>query len=89
MENTQFCDKTATHDLLMSEKYLASMYHSFLLESATPEMIRCLDALLGDTHNMQQHLFEEMNSRGWYPVTKAQESKIQQTKSKFAAKVNA
>lgn len=89
MENTQFCTKTATNDFLMSEKHLAGMYNTFLLECATPEMIRCLDALLGDTHNIQQHIFEEMNSRGWYPVTKAQENKIQQTKSKFAAKVNA
>lgn len=89
MENTQFCNKTATNDFLMSEKHLTAMYNTFLLECATPEMIRCLSELLGDTHNIQQHIFEEMNSRGWYPVTKAQENKIQQTKTKFAPKVNA
>lgn len=88
MENTEFCNKTAATELLMGEKHLANMYNVFLLECATPEMIRCLSELLGDTHNIQQHIFEEMNSRGWYPVTKAPENKIQQTKTKFASKVS-
>lgn len=53
MENTEFCNKTAATELLMGEKHLANMYNIFLLECATPEMIRCLSELLGDTHNIQ------------------------------------
>ncbi len=87
MENNGFCEKSAAIDLLMGEKYLASMYNAFLLECATPEMIGCLGELLMDTHNIAEHLFEEINSRGWYPVPKAEENKIQQAKQKFASKV--
>lgn len=89
MEIKGFCEKSMATDLLMGEKYLASMYNTFLLECATPEMIGCLGELLMDTHNIQEHIFEEMNSRGWYPVPKAEENKIQQTKQKYASKVTA
>jgi spore coat protein CotF len=42
---------------------------------------------LRDTQEMQQKLFQEMNSRDWYPVTKAEEQKIGQAKMKFSAMV--
>lgn len=89
MENNGFCEKSAATDLLMGEKYLASMYSAFLSECATPEMTQCLGELLMDTHNISKHLFEEMNSRGWYPVPKAEDNKVQQAKQKFAPKVTA
>lgn len=90
MENkpqTTFGDKEQMTDLLSGEKYLAATYCSFLSESATPEVIGSLSALLSDTHRAQQQVFFEMNSRGWYPVTKAEDAKVQQAKDKFAATV--
>lgn len=87
MEKNEFCEKSAVTDLLMGEKHLASMYSVFLSECATQEMTQCLGELLMDTHNIAKHLFEEMNSRGWYPVSKAEDSKLQQAKQKFAPKV--
>lgn len=86
--NCNFTDKEWATDLLISEKYLASCYCSFLAECATPEMKQSLWGLLSDTHDMQQQLFEEMNSRGWYPVTKAEDTKINTVKQKFAATAN-
>ena len=86
-ENCKFGEKEQATDLLMSEKFLAGTYNSYLLEAATPEVLRCLDELLRDTQNTQQKLFGEMNSRGWYPVTKAQDTKLDTEKQKFAAKV--
>lgn len=87
MQNTQFSEKEQITDLLSAEKFLAGNYNSFLLESATPEMVRCFSGLLTDTHNMQQTVFHEMQSRGWYAVTKAEDSKVAQTKQKFTASV--
>ena len=86
-ENCKFGEKEQATDLLMSEKCLAGTYNSYLLEGATPEVLRCLDELLRDTQSMQQKLFREMNSRGWYPVTKAQDTKLDAEKQKFSAKV--
>ena len=88
MEQRQFTEQDKATDLLQSEKYLAGCYNSYLLEAATPEVKHCLNGLLGDTHSMQQRLFEEMNSRGWYPVTKAEDQKVMSAKQKFSAKVS-
>ena len=85
--NCGYGDKERAMDMLQSVKYLTGVYNSFLLEAATPEVVSCLQELLRDTQNMQQKLFQEMNSRDWYPVTKAEEQKIGQTKMKFASMV--
>lgn len=86
--NCPFGEKEQATDLLMTEKLMASTYNSFLLESATPEVLRSLHELLNDTYAMQQRLFQEMNSRGWYPVTRAQDTKLNSEKQKFQAKVS-
>jgi spore coat protein CotF len=85
--NCGFGDKERATDLLQSLKYLTGVYNSSLLEAATPEVVGCLHELLRDTQEMQQKLFQEMNSRDWYPVTKAEEQKIGQAKMKFSAMV--
>ena len=87
MQNNTFPEKEQATDLLSAEKFLAGNYNSFLLECATPEMVQCLSSLLRDTHDMQQSLFHDMQSRGWYPVTKAEDTNVNQTKSKFSANV--
>jgi spore coat protein CotF len=88
MGNCNFGDKEQMTDLLSLEKHLAGSYNSFLLEAATPEVVRCLTETHGDTLSMQQRLFHEMNSRGWYPTPKAEEQKLMQTKQKFSAAVS-
>ena len=85
--NCTFGDKEQMHDCLDTEKYLIGMYQAALTEAATPEVVQTMTDLLGDSFRMQQQLFREMNSRGWYPVTKAEEQKIAQTKQKFATSV--
>ena len=84
-ENAAFGDKEQMSDLLLGEKYLTGVYNTFLCECATPELTRCLSTLLSETHTMQQQTFAEMNSRGWYPVEKAEETKLQKAKNKFMA----
>ncbi|MBE6555253.1 MAG: spore coat protein [Ruminococcaceae bacterium] len=87
MTGYTFGEKEQMADLLASEKFLAGNYCSFLSECATPEVVSALSELLMDTHRMQQRIFVEMNSRGWYPVTKAQEQKIAEAKQKFGTKI--
>ncbi len=88
MENCTFAPKEQMNDLLQSEKYLSSCYHSFALEAATPEVVQALTGLMSDTLHMQQELFREMNSRGFYPVTKAEDVKLDGVKQKFSAMLN-
>lgn len=87
MQNRTFPDKEQITDLLSSEKLLAGNYNTFLLESASPEVVRCLTSLLSDTHAMQQTVFGEMQTRGWYPTPKAEDTKVNQAKQKFSTAV--
>lgn len=86
MNNTKstFPEKEQITDLLSAEKFLAGNYNSFLLESASPQMVRCFTTLLSDTHTMQQTVFGEMQSRGWYQTPKAEDTKVNQAKQKFS-----
>ena len=86
-QNTALSAKEIAEGLLGNEKLLAATYNTALLEAATPEVRETLCTLLLDTHHGQQALFEEMNSRGWYPVKKAEEQGIQAAKQTFTCKV--
>ena len=88
MQNQGFMEKEQITDLLSAEKFLASNYNAFLAECATPEMVRCLSSLLNDTHTMQQTVFHEMAAKGWYPVTKAEDAKVNAAKAKFEQSVS-
>ena len=85
-QNT-FPDKEQITDLLSAEKFLAGNYNSFLLESASPQVVRTLTSLLSDTHTMQQTVFGEMQTRGWYATPKAEDARVNGTKQKFAASI--
>ncbi len=74
-------------DLLCSEKYLTEVYNTYACEAATPAVKSCLINTLTETHRMQEELFNEMSNRGWYPVEKAEEAKINQAKQKYSVKV--
>ena len=86
-ETAAFGEKEIAHTMLAGEKYLTGIYNTALSESATPEVRRTLQGLLDDTHSGQQKLFEEVNSRGWYPLTKAEDKKIADAKQKFGTAV--
>ncbi len=79
-----FGDKECTKDLLCSEKYMASVYNAFYSEAATPEVKKCLEGALLDEHKLGEALFCEMSARGWYPTAKAQDTKVQAEKMKYA-----
>lgn len=77
-------EKERMADLLSSEKLLAITYNTFCMEAATASLRSCLCTILADVHTMQEGIFQEMNTRGWYPLQTAEESKLQQTRQNFA-----
>lgn len=85
--NVTFDDKQMITDLLNSQKYLTSVYNGFCCEAATPEVRSCLSAILREEHSIQEELFNEMSNKGWYPVEKAEEAKIQSAKQTYAQTV--
>ena len=87
--NTRMTDKEKMADLLSCEKFLAGNYNTYCMEAATTAVRSCLCSLLKDVHELQEGVFEEMNTRGWYPLETAEEAKLQAAKQKFAQTVNA
>ena len=73
-------------DLLSTQKYLTSMYNAYCCEAATPSVKSSLLSILQDEHRIQEEIFTEMNTRGYYPLEKAEETKLNSTKQKFAQK---
>ena len=90
--NNQSCtmsDKEIMTDLLTSQKHLTCEYNTFCNETATPEVSACLLSILRDEHTIAKELFDTMSSRGWYPVERAEETKLSQAKSQFQQFANA
>ena len=78
-------DEEVLTDLLSSQKFLTSVYNSYSCESATGAVRNCLASILSDEHRIQEQIFCEMQSRGWYQTEKAEEMKIASAKQKFSS----
>ena len=73
-------------DLLSSQKYLTGMYQSFGNECATPDVRGCMFSILEEEQRISEEIFSQMNTRGYYPVEKAEDTKVDQAKQKFGTK---
>ena len=72
-------------DLLSTQKFLTGAYNSYYCEAATGSVKNCLSSILQDEHRIQEEIFNEMNNRGWYPLEKAEEAKLNSARQKFSA----
>ena len=79
-----FNEQQRMTDLLSTQKFLTGAYNSYCCEAATNTVKNCLSSILQDEHRIQEDIFNEMSSRGWYPVEKAEEAKIASAKQKFS-----
>ena len=84
-QNKPFDDCAQMTDLLNCEKHMTSVYNTFLCETETASVRSCLSGILNDEHSMQESLFGEMKTRGWYTTETADQSKLNQTKQKFSS----
>ena len=83
--NVKFDEKQMLGDALNAQKFVTAIYNADVLESATPEVRRCLKGILDDEHSIQEEIFAEMSSRGYYAVEQAKEEKINETRQKYGA----
>ncbi len=89
MEQNQYAmnEQEKLTDLLSSQKFLTGMYNSYCCESATPAVRSALSSILEDEHRIQEEIFREMNNRGFYPLEKAEDNKVESAKQKFSKSV--
>lgn len=88
MAGNNFDDKQILTDALSTQKMITSNYNNFVNESATPEVRNDVMNILSEEHQIEYSLFSEMQRRGWYQVTQAEQQKVMQAKNKFAQAVS-
>ena len=79
-----FDEKQRLTDLLSSEKFLTGVYNTYCCEASTGAVKSCLMSILEDEHRIQQEIFTEMNNRGFYPLEKAEDTKLTEARQKYA-----
>ena len=87
MQTQKMTEQQTLMDLLSSQKYLSGMYQSFGNECATPDVRGCMFSILEEEQRISEEIFTQMNTRGYYPVEKAEDTKVNQAKQKFGSKV--
>lgn len=83
-QTVAFNEEQRMTDLLSTQKFLTGAYNSYYCEAATGTVKNCLSSILQDEHRIQEEIFNEMSNRGWYPLEKAEEAKINSAKQKFS-----
>lgn len=81
----KFSDKDILTDVLSSQKFVTDGYNTFANESATPA-VRCdCMNILNEEHQIQNEIFTEMQTRGWYATEAADMNKVNQAKQKYVS----
>jgi spore coat protein CotF len=84
-QGVPFNEEQRLTDLLSGQKFLTGAYNSYYCESATGAVKNCLSSILQDEHRIQEEIFNEMNTRGWYPLEMAEETKLNSVRQKFSS----
>ena len=76
-------DRDTLTDCLNTQKFSTNGYNLWSGECVDPQLRHEMLNLLREEHEIQNTLFQEMSTRGWYPVQPAQQSQVEQAKTKF------
>ncbi len=79
-------EKEILQDCLSSQKFLTANYNTFAGECANEQLRSAFLNILDDEHRIQADIFTDMNTNGWYPVTPADQQKLQQLRQKFSSR---
>ncbi|MBR4036046.1 MAG: spore coat protein [Oscillospiraceae bacterium] len=69
-------DKTMMTDMLSTQKFIASNYNNYAGEISTKQAKNKLMKILGEEHDIQFKIFENMQAKGWYETTNAPQAKV-------------
>lgn len=82
--SNSFTEKEVLHDALEAQKHVTGMFNNYSNECANPQVRKVMLDILNDEHSIQFDVFNDMQTRGYYPVTPAQQDKVNQIKSTYA-----
>ena len=77
-------DKDLMQDILLLEKGACDLYMHGSIEAATPNVNRTFKAALNESLTLQDSIYQQMKSRGWYAPENAQQSQIDTLRQKYS-----
>ncbi len=78
-------DQERITDMILSEKKMSGNYNTFASECVDDQLRDEYISILTKSHQAQTALFKAAQSKGWYKVEPAPQSKISETYNKFNA----
>jgi spore coat protein CotF len=76
-------DKEILNDCLSSTKATTGLYNTFANECVNPQLRMDFLNILKEEHDIQNELFSDMQSRGWYTVKGAKPEDVTQAAQKY------
>lgn len=76
-------DKNIMQDILMLEKGVCDLYMHGAIESSTKNIGNTFKSALESSLSIQEDIYNQMESKGWYTTEQAEQSKIDTLKQKF------
>ncbi|MBQ7740494.1 MAG: spore coat protein [Eubacterium sp.] len=76
-------DKELLQDILMLEKGACDLYMHGTVEASTNNINSAFKNALNESLTMQDNIYKQMESKGWYQTEQAQQDKIDILKNKF------
>ena len=78
-------DRDIMENILLTTKGVCDLYMHGSIESTTPNVHEAFSTALNDSLCMQDGIYKQMASRGWYPSEQAPQQQLQQVKQKYSA----
>lgn len=82
-QNAQQNDQQIMENILLTTKGVCDLYMHGAIESSTQNVHQMFDGALGQSLDMQNHIYGLMAAKGWYPSQQADAQQINQVRSKF------
>lgn len=79
-------EKEILQDSLISQKLITGSYNTFAGECVNEQLRGAFLNILDDEHRIQADIFCNLQSKGWYQVEPAQQTKVQQVRQKYSTK---
>lgn len=77
-------DRQIMENILLTTKGACDLYLHGTIESPTAQVRDAFTSALNDTLCMQDTVYQQMASKGWYPSEQATQQKLDAVKQKYA-----
>ncbi len=84
MNQQNFTDKEIMEDILSSQKLITDTYNTFTNECVSQQLRTDFMNILREEHNIQQAVYDQMKTRGWYAPEQAEKQKVSTAYTKFS-----